>query len=192
VSRNETVGKLIAGAWADIEFARELLDDANSALAKAGMAGPSSLRVIARENDRETVHLVLSGPPRALPRSAYSDIRTFGEVYRGDPRLWSLNWRARDPVARQKIVDDPKVELSKIGVNCPAVVKIVVLVNTVDQVHLVLPERPTDQVPPSLLLRLSTGEVPEGLRFGRLFGADGYRRLLEHLDASSVQREHSL
>jgi hypothetical protein len=192
VSRNETVGKLIAAAWSDTGFARELLGNTDSALARVGIAIPSNLRVIASENNPEAVHLVLSGPPRTLPRSAYSDIRTFGEVYRGDPRLWSLNWRARDPVARQRLVDNPKAELFKIGVDCPSAIEIVVLVNTADRVHLVLPEGPADHPSPSLLLRLSTGEVPEGLRFGRLFGAGGYRRLLEHLEASPVQREHSL
>jgi hypothetical protein len=181
VSRNETAGRLIAAAWSNPEFRRALLADPHNALATIGIVGASNVRLIAKANDAATIHLVLSGPPRTEPRSAYSDIRKFGDFYRGDPRLWSLNWRARDPVARQKIVDDPAAELSKMGLHCPAGIQIVVLVNAADLIHIVIPERPA-VCSPALFSRLYDGQVPDGLRFGRLFGMDAYGRFLQQLD----------
>ncbi len=189
MSCNETAGRLIAAAWSDPEFARAVLTDPQRALASIGIVGSSSLRLIAKANDPATVHLILSAPPRAVPCGAYSDIRRFGESYRGDPRLWSLNWRARDPVARQRIVDDPAVELSKIGFDCPAGIRIVILLDAPDLIHIVIPERPTGRCSPALLARLREGQVPEALRFGRIFGIAAYERVLQLLDPELVGDE---
>ena len=60
----------------------------------------------ARENTANAVHLAISAPPVALPSSACSEIRDFAETYR-DPRLWPLNWIARDPPATARMVADP-------------------------------------------------------------------------------------
>jgi hypothetical protein len=182
VNGNQTIGGLLASAWSDPKFAQALLDDADRVLEGFGLARSPAIRVLAKANTSNTVHLVLSGPPHTQPGGIRSDIRRFGETYRGDPRLWSLNWRARDPVARQRIVDDPRGELAKIGVECQSGIEVVMLVNARDLVHLVIPEHPGDACSPKTLEQLSAGHVPEALRFGRLFGSDTYSRVLQRLD----------
>jgi hypothetical protein len=113
-----------------------------------------------------------------MPESALSEIRDFAEIYR-HPRLWSLNWAARDPVARRRITDDPRRELAGFGVQCPRDLAITVHVNTPDVVHLIIPPPPRqDLLSGRVMKNIAGGLAPGALRYGRLFGAAHYESLL--------------
>lgn len=178
------VGRLIATAWTDPEFVGKFDADPAGALTKLGISAAPDMRIVLRQNDAATVYLVLSGPPRSAQNSVQCEIRSFGEVYR-DPKLWSLNWRARDPVARQRLIDDPRGELVKIGVRYLDDLTLVMLLNAVDVVHLVIPERPAG-VAAALLARIAAGSVPPTLRLGRLIDDSSRSRILQGLVASPM------
>ena len=185
--RNLTMGRIIAKAWSEPGFLSLLTSNSNKALKDMQIAAPSHLSIVARESTNDLIHLVLSAPPSAMPISALSEIRDFAEIYR-DPRLWSLNWRGRDPVATKRMLADPKGELAKIDVACPDDLTITVLLNTAGIVHLIIPPRPPDRLcTPDLLSRLSQGHAPASLRFGRLFGTKPYTKLLEAASRSASQ-----
>ena len=126
---NLTMGRVLARAWSDPEFKTRLLAGPKAALRELGIGLPDGLDIVARENSAKTVHLAISAPPVALPISACSDIRDFAETYR-DPRLWPLNWIARDPPATARLVADPMGELGRLGVHPPKGLAVVMLANT--------------------------------------------------------------
>lgn len=171
---NRTMGRIVAKAWSDRAFVDQLVDDPALALHELEIAIPQSTRIAVVENTNDHVCLVLSAPPLAIPLSPLSDIRDFGEIYR-DPRLWSLNWLARDPVAAKRMVVNPVRELANLGVNVPKTLDVSVLVNKVDVIHLILPAPPDDTTDRNDILGLiSSGYIPSTLRFGRLLENSAY------------------
>jgi Nitrile hydratase, alpha chain len=181
---NRTMGGVIATAWSDAAFKALLIAEPIAALAQLDIAVPPATTMVARENTHSALHLVTCGRPQALPGSALSDIRDFAELYR-DPRLWSLNWIGRDPVATGRMVADPLGELAKIGIHPPAGLSISLLVNTPTLIHLILPPLPPSELrTPLLFERLSAGQAPAALRLGRLFGAGPYNTLIAALSGS--------
>jgi hypothetical protein len=180
---NRTMGRVIARAWSDSEFKSRLMADPTSALAELAIALPLGTRLIARENTDRIIHLALSAPPQAVTSSPLSDIRDFAEVYR-DPQLWSLNWAGRDPVAANRLSRKPALELEKFGLACPDELQIVILSNTADLVHLLLPPPPHEaHCTPALLAGLAAGHAPAALRYGRWFGPERYEALLASIVA---------
>lgn len=178
---NRTMGRVIANAWCEAEFKSRLIAEPISALAQLDIAVPPGTAIVARENTDTALHLVTCARPLAMPSSALSDIRDFAEIY-CDPRLWSLNWLGRDPVATGRMVADALGELGKIGVHPPAGLGISLLVNTPALTHLILPPLPRSEHRTALLFeRLSAGRAPAALRFGRLFGAGSYETLIAAL-----------
>ena len=183
VTENRTMGRVIALAWSDAAFKAQLLAQPKVALAQLELAVPAETTIVARENTDSVVHLVTTAKPTALPSGALSDIRDFAEVYR-DPRLVSLNWLGRDAVATGRMVADPQGELAKIGVHLPKGLAVTLLVNTPTLTHLILPPQPARRYcTPSLIARLSAGQVSAALRFGRLFGNGPYDSLIAALTA---------
>jgi hypothetical protein len=171
---NCTMGRIVAKAWSDRAFVDRLINDPPLALHELEIAIPQSTRIVVVENTNDGVFLVLSAPPVAMPLSPLSEIRDFGEIYR-DPRLWSLNWLARDPVAANRMVLNPVRELTNLGVNVPETLDVSVLINKVDIVHLILPAPPDDTADRNGILDLiSSGYIPSTLRFGRLLGNSPY------------------
>ena len=65
-SRNKTVGRIVAKAWSEPEFARRLLADTHAALMELGIAVPVNKLVVAVENDSGLTYIVL--PSAALHR----------------------------------------------------------------------------------------------------------------------------
>ena len=88
-SRNETVGRIVAKAWSEPEFARRLLADTHAALVELGIAIPVEKSVVAVENNAGLTYIVLPSLRYTETKSAYADIKAFGESYR-DPRLSPL------------------------------------------------------------------------------------------------------
>jgi Nitrile hydratase, alpha chain len=175
---NRTMGRVIAKAWSDAAFKARLIAEPVSALAQLDIAIPPGMTIIARENTDSVLHLVTCARPFALTASALSDIRDFAEIYR-DPRLWSLNWLGRDPVATGRMVADPPGELAKIGVCPPETLSISLLANTPALTNLILPPLPPkERCTPLLFERLAAGHAPAALRLGHLFGAGPYDMLI--------------
>jgi nitrile hydratase len=178
---NLTVGRVLARAWSDAQFKTRLLAAPRAALRELEIMLADGLDIVARENTAKTVHLAISAPPVAVPKSAYSDIRDFAETYR-DPRLWPLNWIARDPPATARLLADPLGELGRLGVCAPKGLAVVILANTAAVAHLILPPKPPDRhCTPRLFTQLSAGHAPAALRFGRLLGAGPYNTLIAAL-----------
>lgn len=178
---NLTMGRVLARAWSDPEFKTRLLAGPKAALREFGIGLPDGLDIVARENTAKAVHLAISAPPVAVPKSAFSDIRDFAETYR-DPRLWPLNWIARDPPATARLVADPLGELGRLGVRAPKGLAVVMLANTAAVAHLILPPKPPARhCTPRLFERLAAGHAPAALRFGRLLGAGPYNTLIAAL-----------
>ena len=185
--RNVTMGRVIARAWSEPDFLADLAARPDDVLEGMGLALPQQVSVVARVNTHDLINLALGAPPAAMPVSAPSDIRDFGEIYR-DPRLWSLNWLGRDPVATKRIIADPASELAKIGVDCPDDLTVAVLLNTPATIHLIIPPRPPDRLcTPELFSCVAQGHAPASLRFGRLFGMKPYNRLVEALSQVASQ-----
>ena len=165
---NCTMGRIVAKAWSDRAFVDRLVDNPPLALHELEIAIPQSTRIVVVENTHDRICLVLSAPPIAMPLSPLSEIRDFGEIYR-DPRLWPLNWLARDPVAANRMVMDPVRELANLGVDVPKTLDVSVLINRVDVVHMILPNPPDNTADRTGILELiSSGYMPSSLRFGRL------------------------
>jgi Nitrile hydratase, alpha chain len=183
---NGTMGRIIARAWSDNGYIARLVADAAPALAELAIKVPPGVKVVAKENTGHIVNLVLSATPRATPISPLSEIRDFGEIYR-DPRLWSLNSAGRDPVAANRLIDDPVGELAKFGVACPDGLQVVILSNSAEVLHLLLPPRPPEaRCSPALLAGLEAGRAPAALRYGRLFGPQAYATLLASIPVAEA------
>jgi nitrile hydratase len=164
-SRNETVGQIIARAWSDPEFAQRLLADTHAALAELGIAIPLEKSVVAIENNAALTYIVLPSLRYTETKSAYADIKAFGESYR-DPRLSPLDWASRDPVFTERLKADPKAALRDMGMEVTEAMSVEIVQNTTTQAYLVLPARPEEaELSPEVLQRVSDGWIPPAVRY---------------------------
>ena len=175
------MGAVLARAWSEPDFTSRIESDPNTALAELAIAIPAGLDVVVKPCSDRVVHLVLGAPPIVVSHSPLSDIEAFACIYRV-PALWSLNWLGRDPVAAQRFLEDPAALLERCGVAVPEGLTVEGAANGPYRIHLVLPPTPpADRLTPALFDHLRAGRVPAALRFGRLFGQDAYRLLLDRL-----------
>jgi len=166
--RNETVGRIVAKAWSDPAFAQRLLADTHAALAELGIAIPANKSVVAAENNAGLTYLVLPSLRYTETKSAYADIKAFGESYR-DPRLSPLSWASRDPVFTERLMADPKAALRDMGLEVADAMAVEVVQNTMTRVCLVLPARPAEaELSPDVLQRVSDGWIPPAIRYATL------------------------
>ena len=173
--RNETVGRIVAKAWSDPEFKRQILSHPRSALAGLGIAMHRDMEIVALENTAEITYLVLGAPRRAEPVSAIYDIKRFGDTYR-DPRLHPLNWISHDPVHTARIKGDPLNALAEMGVEVPPGMTVDVVENTWALTHLVLPPQPhPGALDDAALERLAAGHLGPTVRHAALDGPIDYR-----------------
>lgn len=171
---NPTMGQVIARAWFDARFKERLLANPKDALSQMKLAIPEGKTVVAVENTSRITHIVLTSPRYTETKSAYSDIKEFGESYR-DPRLFPLNWGSHDPVFTARMKADPVKALGYMDVEVPADITIVVVENTRELAHLVLLVRPADlNQSTELVDKISAGHIPPALRYSALFGSTGY------------------
>ena len=167
-SRNETVGRIVAKAWSEPEFARRLLADTRAALAELGIAIPVNKSVVTVENNPGLTWIVLPSLRYTETNSAYADIKAFGESYR-DPRLTPLSWASRDPVFTERLKADPKAALRDMGMEVADAMSVEIVQNTMAQVYLVLPARPEEAEPSSdVLQKVSDGWIPPAIRYAAL------------------------
>ena len=168
VVRNETVGKIVAKTWSDREFARRLLADTHAALAELGIATPADKSVVAVENDAALTYVVLPSLRYTETKSAYADIKAFGESYR-DPRLSPLSWASRDPVFTERLKANPKAALRGMGLEVADAMSVEIVQNTMTRVYLLLPARPEEtELSPDVLQSVSDGWIPSAIRYAAL------------------------
>ena len=166
--RNETVGRIVAKAWSDPDFSQRLLADTHAALAELGIAIPVEKSVVAVENNAALTCIVLPSLRYTETKSAYADIKAFGESYR-DPRLSPLSWASRDPVFTERLKADPKAALRDMGVAVADAMSVEIVQNTMTRIFLVLPARPeAAELSPDLLQRVSDGWIPPAIRYAAL------------------------
>ena len=167
-SRNETVGRIVAKAWSEPEFARRLLADTHAALVELGIAVPVNKSVVTVENDAGLTYIVLPSLRYTETKSAYADIKAFGESYR-DPRLSPLDWASRDPVFTERLKADPKAALRDMGIEVADAMSVEIVQNTTTQAYLVLPARPEEaELSPDVLQKVSNGWIPPAIRYAAL------------------------
>ena len=175
-SRNETVGRIVAKAWSEPEFARRLLADTHAALVELGIAVPVNKSVVAVENNAALTYIVLPSLRYTETKSAYSDIKAFGESYR-DPRLSPLDWASRDPVFTERLKADPKAALRDMGMEVADAMSVEIVQNTTTQAYLVLPARLEEaELSPDVLQRVSDGWIPPAIRYAALERPTGFHQ----------------
>ena len=175
-SRNKTVGRIVAKAWSEPEFARRLLADTHAALMELGIAVPVNKLVVAVENDSGLTYIVLPSLRYTETKSAYADIKAFGESYR-DPRLSPLDWASRDPVFTERLKADPKAALRDMGMEVADAMSVEIVQNTMMQAYLVLPARLEEaQLSPDVLQQVSDGWIPPAIRYAALERPMGFHQ----------------
>jgi nitrile hydratase alpha subunit len=150
VSRTPADGaRLVARAWVDPEFKRQLLADARSAALELGLdPGPSPV-VVALENTETVHHVIVCTLCSCYPRALL-----------GPPPAWykSLPYRSR-------AVSDPRGVLAEFGLQIGDDVQLRVLDSTADIRYLVIPRRPpgTDELSEEQLAALVTRDSMIGV-----------------------------
>ena len=174
--RNKTIGRIVAKAWSEPEFARRLSADTHAALAELGIAVPVNKSVVAVENDSGLTYIVLPSLRYTETKSAYADIKAFGESYR-DPRLSPLDWASRDPVFTERLKADPKAALRDMGMEVADAMSVEIVQNTTTQAYLVLPARLEEaELSPDVLQKVSDGWIPPAIRYAALERPMGFHQ----------------
>ncbi|HUF33459.1 MAG TPA: nitrile hydratase subunit alpha [Acidimicrobiales bacterium] len=120
--------QVVARAWSDPDFRERLLADGTAACAELGLGGAQGEVIVVRANT-PTVHNVV--------------VCTLCSCY-----PWPLlglppTWYKSAPY-RSRVVREPRVVLTEMGLDLPEAVEIRVWDSTAEVRYLVLPERPDD------------------------------------------------
>ncbi|HET6257136.1 MAG TPA: nitrile hydratase subunit alpha [Pseudonocardia sp.] len=141
--------KVVARAWTDPEYKKRLLADGTAAIKELGFGGPQGEHIVVVEN-RPTRHNVT--------------VCTLCSCYPwpvlGLPPSWY-----KDPAYRARVVREPRVVLSEMGLDLADDVEIVVHDSSAEVRWLVLPERPagTEQLSEEELVPLITRDALVGV-----------------------------
>lgn len=175
--RNETMGRIVARAWSDPLFKARLLASPVAAIAELGFSVPAGKSIIAVENTQELTHIVLTSPRYTEAKSAYADIKAYGESY-SEPRLFPLRWGSHDPVFTARFKADPKAALRYMDVHVPDQMAINVVENSHTQAYLVLPLQPQGAERSERVLdEIVEGKIPAAMRYAGLLAAGTYAQL---------------
>jgi nitrile hydratase len=119
--------QVVARAWVDPEFKRQLLADANAACASLGLdLGVSELKLVAVENTPEVHNVVVCTLCSCYPRALL-----------GLPPAWYKSF-----AYRSRVVHEPRAVLAEFGTTLPDDVAVRVHDSTADLRYLVVPMRP--------------------------------------------------
>ena len=147
--RPENGAKVVARAWTDPDFRARLLEDATSACAEMGYAGPQGEYIVALEDTRERHNLVVctqcsctAWPVLGLPPDWY-----------------------KSPAYRARVVREPRRVLSEMGLHVSDEVAIRVWETSAETRYMVIPLRPegTQKLTEDALARLVTREALIGV-----------------------------
>jgi nitrile hydratase len=121
--------QVVARAWVDPAFKRELLADANAACASLGLdLGISELKLVAVENTPDVHNVVVCTLCSCYPRALL-----------GLPPAWYKSF-----AYRSRVVNEPRAVLKEFGTQFPDNVAVRVHDSTADLRYLVVPMRPDD------------------------------------------------
>lgn len=147
--RPENGAKVVARAWTDPDFRARLLEDATSACAEMGYAGPQGEYIVALEDTRERHNVVVctqcsctAWPVLGLPPDWY-----------------------KSPAYRARVVREPRRVLSEMGLHLSDEVAIRVWETSAETRYMVIPLRPegTQKLTEDALARLVTREALIGV-----------------------------
>jgi nitrile hydratase len=142
--------KVVAKAWTDPDYKRQLLDDGSAAIAALGFKGPQGEHMVVLENT-PTVHNVV--------------VCTLCSCYPwpvlGLPPSWY-----KDPAYRSRVVKEPRAVLAEWGTELGPDVEVRVYDSSSEVRYLVLPERPagTESMSEEELAGLVTRDAMVGVR----------------------------
>jgi len=142
--------KVVAKAWTDPEYKRQLLEDGTAAIASLGFTGRQGEHLVVLENT-PTVHNVV--------------VCTLCSCYPwpvlGLPPSWY-----KDPAYRARVVKEPRAVLAEWGTDLGPDVEVRVHDSSSEVRYLVLPERPpgTDSMSEEELAALVTRDAMVGVR----------------------------
>ena len=147
--RPENGAKVVARAWTDPDFRARLLEDATSACAEMGYAGPQCEYIVALEDTRERHNVIVctqcsctAWPVLGLPPDWY-----------------------KSPAYRARVVREPRRVLSEMGLQLSDEVAIRVWETSAETRYMVIPLRPegTQTLTEDALARLVTREALIGV-----------------------------
>jgi nitrile hydratase len=142
--------KVVAKAWTDPEYKRQLLEDGTAAIASLGFTGRQGEHMVVLENT-PTVHNVV--------------VCTLCSCYPwpvlGLPPSWY-----KDPAYRSRVVKEPRAVLAEWGTDVGPDVEVRVHDSSSEVRYLVLPERPagTESMSEDELAELVTRDAMVGVR----------------------------
>ncbi len=176
--RNLLAGKVIALAWCDPRFRRELLQHPERALQRRlGIATPQGISIKCFRNTDRLLHLVVGATVAAAPPSPLLDLKQYWESY-SDPKLEPLTWCARDPVVTHRLVSNPRLMMEQWGIALPRRTEIRVVANSPSVVHIVLPIPPASaRLRAKFARALKLLGAPTTLKYAGLVGISDYRAL---------------
>ncbi|MFF3564988.1 nitrile hydratase subunit alpha [Streptomyces sp. NPDC002574] len=145
--------KVVAKAWTDPEYRRRLLDDGTSAIGELGFTGPQGEHIVVVENTPTTHNVIVCTLCSCYPWPVL-----------GLPPSWY-----KDPAYRARVVKEPRVVLSEMGLDLDDDVRITVRDSTSEVRWLVLPERPagTEHLSEEQLVPLVTRDAMVGVAKAR-------------------------
>ena len=118
--------RVVARAWADADYRKWLIDDAEAAIATFGFTGRQSEHMVAVENTPGTHNMVVCTLCSCYPWAVL-----------GLPPVWY-----KAPPYRARAVADPRGVLADFGVSLPQTTAIRVWDSTAEVRYLVVPMRP--------------------------------------------------
>ena len=126
-SRTPALGaRVVAKAWTDEKFRRELLTDPKPAITAMGVDVSNTPELVVLENGDGVHHVVVCTLCSCYPR-----------MILGIPPAW---YKSRE--YRARVVREPRAVLEEFGVSLPDQTEIRVVDSTADLRYLVIPERP--------------------------------------------------
>ena len=119
--------KVVARAWSDPEFKRQLLEDGTEAIASMGFVGRQGAEIVVVENTPQAHNVVVCTLCSCYPWPVL-----------GLPPTWY-----KSAAYRSRVVMEPRAVLMEFGLELGPEVEIRVWDSTAEVRYLVLPERPT-------------------------------------------------
>jgi nitrile hydratase len=141
--------KVVARAWTDPEYKKRLLADGTAAIKELGFGGPQGEHIVVVENTPTRHNVTVCTLCSCYPWPVL-----------GLPPSWY-----KDPAYRARVVREPRVVLSEMGLDLADDVEIVVHDSSAEVRWLVLPERPagTEQLSEEELVPLITRDALVGV-----------------------------
>ena len=119
--------KVVARAWSDPEYKKQLLEDGTAAIAEMGFVGREGAHIIVLENTDDTHNMVVCTLCSCYPWPVL-----------GLPPTWYKSF-----AYRSRAVSEPRSVLSEFGLELAASVEVRVWDSTAEVRYMVLPQRPS-------------------------------------------------